>query len=178
MLRENVQIDIQHIFKCGFCSFLAKIALKSVFYVIFVCSCCMAVPELLSELFMIFSELLSELKLFPLRTFIASTFIINAWLLPCKHQKICILLKFLLDWRRLLKISAPVTIFLPSNVGLCQYVQSRCRACPDWLEEEWQPTRRVQHYSITAFKVEVYVAPSYATDNGGKNGGKMAVKWR
>ena len=25
---------------------------------------------------------------------------------------------------------------------------------------------------ITAFKVEVYVAPSYATDNGGKNGGK------
>jgi len=29
---------------------------------------------------------------------------------------------------------------------------------------------------ITAFKVEVYVTPSYATDNGGKTGGKVGGK--
>ena len=44
--KENIpQIDIQPIFKCDFCSFLAKITLKSNFYMFFACSLLYGCPR-------------------------------------------------------------------------------------------------------------------------------------
>ena len=49
--KENIpQIDIQPIFQCDFCSFLAKIELKSQNICISLDFSCMDVPELFSEL--------------------------------------------------------------------------------------------------------------------------------
>lgn len=62
------QIDIHPIFKCDFCSFLAKITLKSNFYMFFACSLLYGCPRTFCDCLRTF---LRTKHIF-LRTFIAS----------------------------------------------------------------------------------------------------------